>query len=734
MKYPIVLVIVLLSFGVQAQFIFLPDTSVHVLSMDGQVLINPWAGGLNAGQYSKMDLDGDGVEDLVVFDRTAQRVMTFLRRDNSWVHSPYYESFFPRQVRNWMLLRDYNGDGKKDLFTQSVFGMAAYKNVTPHGEPPRWELMADPIITKIFSNTGLQMNSGDIPAIVDVDGDGDLDILVYFFTGTGGINWHKNMSMERYGHAEALEFERVTEAWGDFYECICGQFSFGQPCDDSQEAGRIQHIAGKSLLVADLNGSGLLDAVMTEEECTRLYFLPNQGSADEALMTDFTTDFPNALNPTFFYIFPAAFYEDVDADGLKDLLIAPNVASNINNSVDFKESSHFYRNTGTAENPAFSLVQRNFLQGDMIELGDQASPAFLDLDNDGDLDMLVTSAGERTHLGFVSRIHYYENIGSNTQPKFQLRDTDWLGLSQLNFRNLRLQVADINGDNRPDLLLVGSQNFQFGNHLFYLLNGSASRPSFNANQIERLTLNLLPTDNPYFFDVTGNGRLDMLVGKEIGNLMYYENTGSYDNPQFTLREQNYYGLTPSTLRRHLTLAVADMDGDGKADLITGEQGGVVKMYPDFRGTLSNPVEPVFLSLESPLKEEVDTLNLGGRVRPVAVNLFGTRQPALMVGTFQGGLRLLRNTEASPNVQVSLRLFPNPVGKTQGDYLYVITNRNLYIDIIAANGKYVSSNIPVPGNTHHPVDISTLAEGLYIVRAHDGIKTLASARLVVVRKP
>jgi hypothetical protein len=733
MKHALLIIFLCIAPLVKAQFHYLLDTTTQVRVANGVALRNPWAGGLNAGQYSRIDLNGNGEEDLVVFDRTTQRIMTFLRQGNSWQHTPFYESFFPRQVRNWMLLRDYDGDGKKDLFTQSVFGMAAYKNISVPGGPPQWELVADPIITKIFSNTGLQMNSGDIPALIDVDGDGDLDVLVYFFTGTGGINWHKNMSMERYGHAGILEFERVTETWGNFYECICDQFGFGEPCP-TNPGERLQHIAGKSLLVEDFSGDGQLDVVMSEEECLRLYYLENQGTSTEALMTGFTANFPTAQNPAYLYVFPAAFYEDVDFDGKKDLIIAPNVASNINNSVNFKASSYWYKNIGTASQPQFSFVQNNFLQDQMLEFGESAMPAFIDIDNDGDLDMLVTSAGEAGIFGTFSRISLYENIGSSTSPEFQLITSDWLNLSSLNLRQLKIQVADINGDNRPDILMTGSQNFQFGNHLFYLLNGSAGVPSFNANQVEQVILNLLPTDYPFYYDITGNGRLDLLVGKEIGSLVLYENTGSYGSPQFTLSNSSFMGLGPSTLRRHLTLAVADLDGDGRPDMVTGEQGGILRFYSDFRASLAAPPEPAMGTLHNPLKDQPDTMNLGGRIRPVPANLYGSRQPALMVGTYQGGLRLLRNTEEVPTTRVSLRIYPNPVGKNTGKYVYVITNRNLYIDVIATNGKTMSTNIPIPGNSHHPVDISSLPEGLYVVRAHDGRSTLAAVRLVVIRNP
>ena len=55
----------------------------------------PWAGGLNAAHYNTMDLNHDGKDDLVLFDRTADKVITFLQQNNQYQYAPDYESFFP---------------------------------------------------------------------------------------------------------------------------------------------------------------------------------------------------------------------------------------------------------------------------------------------------------------------------------------------------------------------------------------------------------------------------------------------------------------------------------------------------------------------------------------------------------------------------------------------------------------------------------------------------------------
>ena len=55
--------------------------------------------------------------------------------------------------------------------------------------------------------------NADYPAIVDLDGDGDLDILTFGVLGTF-IEKHRNLSVERFGHRDSLVFEKTDPCWG----------------------------------------------------------------------------------------------------------------------------------------------------------------------------------------------------------------------------------------------------------------------------------------------------------------------------------------------------------------------------------------------------------------------------------------------------------------------------------------------------------------------------------------
>src|SRR5689334_9723530 len=101
-------ILLLLPPALHAQFTYVFDQSIPVTNTDGNVLTMPWAGGLNATQYNTMDLDRDGKDDLVLFDRMANKVITLLYKNSQYIYTPEYEIFFPAGISNWLLLRDFN--------------------------------------------------------------------------------------------------------------------------------------------------------------------------------------------------------------------------------------------------------------------------------------------------------------------------------------------------------------------------------------------------------------------------------------------------------------------------------------------------------------------------------------------------------------------------------------------------------------------------------------------------
>lgn len=103
----IIVIFVILPSLTYGQFTYVSEQSFEVQDQDGNVLALPWTGGLNAAQFNTMDLNGDNVEDLVLFDRMADQVLTFLRSNNTYEYAPEYESVFPNAVRSGNIVHNH---------------------------------------------------------------------------------------------------------------------------------------------------------------------------------------------------------------------------------------------------------------------------------------------------------------------------------------------------------------------------------------------------------------------------------------------------------------------------------------------------------------------------------------------------------------------------------------------------------------------------------------------------
>ncbi|MBL4594377.1 MAG: hypothetical protein JKX68_11270 [Flavobacteriales bacterium] len=185
-----------------SQLEFNRDNSITVLNYNGDTLKNPWAGGFNSPQFSEIDLNLDGIKDLFVFDKTGNRISTFinsgLANQVTYIHDPSYIQFFPKNLHDWVLLRDYNCDNKIDIFTSSSGGMGAYKNTSTsqlNFTIDTIQIHSDNQPDSITPNyINMFISSADIPAIDDIDNDGDLDVLISSVIGDR-IEYHKNLSM-----------------------------------------------------------------------------------------------------------------------------------------------------------------------------------------------------------------------------------------------------------------------------------------------------------------------------------------------------------------------------------------------------------------------------------------------------------------------------------------------------------------------------------------------------------
>jgi hypothetical protein len=713
-------------------------TDIPFVLPNNQALPLALAGGLNSPQFSTIDLNGDAKNDLFVFDRTSNRIFTFLQQNNSYVYAPAYEILFP-PMQNWCLLIDYDKDGKKDIFTTYNSTVAVYKNNSARNQTVSFVQIPKSLNTKSISGNAtinISIDATDIPAITDIDNDGDIDIL--FFTPSLGTNveYAKNISVEKYKKLDSLEFEKVSTKWGDFQECSrCNDYTFGNNnCSEAQkdelkdelinkkaknlpQTLRTEH-SGSTQLVLDLDGNGLKDMLIGDVSCRNLAAFFNKGTVQDAKFDAFMPNFP-ANNPVDFYVFPASYYEDVDFDGINDLVVAPNLFDNADKLTDFRKNTWLYKNTGSNTKPNFVFQSKEFLQNQMIDIGENCRPTIVDVNADGKLDLLLANSGSlQADNSYKAQVFYYQNIGTNEQASFKLQDENIYNFLALNNLHIKISFADLNKDNALDLIFSSStpQNIA---KIEYVLNENLPNQSLNFDltkrQILPITTSLRPFDEPLLIDINADGQIDLLLARLAGNLEYWENTG---NLTFVLRTASAGGIVANPNKIALSLAVADLTNDQKLELITGDGSGNLHVYQNFMDILADnaTINTNFLEISNIIRDKIYNLQVNYD--------FGTLTcPAVLgknifVGTNTGGIHFLRFTnvitgitdENSKESTKNLQIFPNPTKNS----IYFISKEKLSLKLYTVLGQFTGFANTLEPNQPENWNLEQLPKGMYVV--------------------
>jgi len=707
-------------------FKFRPTEDLPVSGANATLAL-AWSGGLNSAQYGTIDLNEDGLDDLTIFDRTTNKINTYISNGSTYRYSPQYEYLFPKNINSWMLLADYNCDGKKDIFTNTTFGLKVYKNTTD-GQLS-FELQEDPLLTEIGgSMVNLQVGSSDLPALSDIDGDGDLDILVFNFSAGSSVEYHQNQSMENDGSCNHLIFKRMTSSWGNFQECGCGEYVFGQTC--SELGGRWQHAGGKSLLTFDQDGDGDQELIFGDEFCTNIAYMHNQGDPDNAVFIEAVINYPNSSTPIDFFIFPGMFFEDLNFDGRKDLLASPNVFDNLDQMIDFKHSSHFYPNDGVTGSEFFTFQNNDFLQDQMIELGEGTVPVFLDVDGDGDQDMVLGHKGNREGGLISASFHLYLNNGISSQPSFELSSENYLGLSGLLLQSLKPSYGDLDGDRRIDFLFSAA-DASGQTRIYYFLNNSNTGFTPVTSLPQVLAFEIQAGDHPYFEDLNFDGQADLLLGRRAGRLEYWLNTSGGGNFTFNLVDESVAGIVDDSFRRELAPMAADINRDGELELVTIDATGVMRVYRNFLSSDDNNPVQLFELVIEPAENEPMVRSRWGRGASIANASLGSQLPHLIIGSKQGGLFLLENLSApgggSGGPDFTLEVFPNP----GVEMVTIHGNQKFMVEIYNNLGQLVLRNQAAPEQTLIRLDSRILLPGIYLVNGISVSGATQVKKLIVV---
>jgi hypothetical protein len=640
------------------------DASIRVFNEDSLNLQFPWTGGLNTCQVSTCDINNDNVKDLIIFDRSGNRLslleFTGTPGNPSWKHNTDAEPWFP-VCTEFMLMRDFNCDGKEDVFTYSNSGIRVYRNDGFNGNGPQFSLYATQLQS---NNNGLLIDVYtlpiDVPSIDDIDGDGDLDLLVFNLLGSC-VEYHRNMAQENLNRCDTLVLKFQSDNWGNFTESFSTNEVILNDTCNSFGGGRfdLRH-AGSAITSIDTDGDGDKELLLGDIAYRTITKLVNGGTASNALITTQETNYPPNTEAVNIAIFPAAYHVDIDMDGKRDLVVSPN---SVSGSENYRAFLH-YKNEGTEAIPSFIYQNNTLFSASTLDFGEGAIPTFFDYNADGKKDILIGNYGYFTPTGdYKPQLAIIENTSDETEVRFRLRNRNYTSAGTLSgiAVNYHPTTGDLDGDGDADLLF-GTSDGRIFHYENTALPGAPANFSFVTPNFEGIDVGTYAA--PCLFDVDNNGKVDLLVGTREGTVQYFKNTTTGNSPVMELQTATFGNIStalPGEANGYATPFA--FRKSGVTYIICGSLDGAFKLYGNIDGNLAG----TFSLLDSTFLGN----RLGVRSSICLSDLDDDGFPEAVVGNYAGGLTFLKGifpTWTESAIENEFRLFPNP--SDQAPYISV----------------------------------------------------------------
>ena len=285
---------------------------------------------------------------------------------------------------------------------------------------------------------------------------------------------------------------------------------------------------GVSLTAVDINGDGIDDLVVTGAAPSTFTVLLNTTPKDGASISFAPVSFPITVEPDATYV------TDVNGDGLPDLIFGDasgNLAVVLNQT------------TPGSTVPRFAPA-KSFLIGTSSGYG----LAIADFNGDGRPDIVGSYNGSSYAL--------LNTTGTGAMTASFDGPTKLVPAIAYD----HLAVGDFNGDGRPDLVGIGTYT---SNAIAVLLNTTAAGATALSFSTPAVLGSLYSLQSPIVADLNGDGKPDLLVlnGGSSSNCFVLLNTtpNGADTASFTSGESF---ATPSS-----NLITADLAADGVQDLI-----------------------------------------------------------------------------------------------------------------------------------------------------------------------
>ena len=500
--------------------------SVSVLLGNGdgsfQTAVSYASGGENALSVAIADVNNDGKMDVIVTNNCDTNncangiIGVLLGNGDGTLQAPVSYSSGGQQSQ-YTAIADVNGDGKPDLLVASE----CVSNNCSNG-----------LASVLLGNgdgtfqTAVSYNAGGINAafvaVQDVNGDGKPDMIV-------ANNCADNNCSN--GSASVL----LGNGDGTFQTAV------------SYNSGGLDAF---SVAIADVNGDGKPDAIVTNiclsnSDCSHGLVSVLLGNGDGTFQTAVSYssggEYPESVAAV-----------DINGDGKADLVVANETARD-GNWADGGVASVLLGNGDGTFQPAVSYASGDF---------NGTSVVVADVDGDGRADVVMASGCVDNYSCVTGGVSVFLSNGDGTLRGAVEYDSDaWTSYS--------VATADVDGDGKLDLLVTSQCNSQGscsnGSVSVLLGNGNGTfQPAVAYNSGGLYAFSIVSAD------VNGDGKLDLLVGNSCADNNC--TTGSVSvllgNGDGTFQTAVSYGTAGIN---SYSLAIGDVNGDGKQDLMVANQ-------------------------------------------------------------------------------------------------------------------------------------------------------------------
>lgn len=650
----------------------------HIPISDESGLIkNIFSGGHNNLEYQFVDIDND--EDLDIFFLDSDKTFGLFENIGNKFNPEYkYLINKPNNLffSNWFYFVDIDNDNDFDYFTGNNDQISYYQN-NGSINSPSFILVQD----TVWDDTGQPIYSefGSNALFADIDNDDDLD----FFSGNsaGTVKFYENI-----GTQTNFNFKFITNEWQNLY--IVGTL-----------AENPLHGAS-SLDFIDINDDDDLDLFWGDFFSNSLYFIENQGNSISPDMQKISDVYPINSDSVNTSGFNMPRFTDIDSDGDYDLFVSVLYDPTV------PQSLMFYENTGNAQSANHILRTNDFLK--TLDVGNNSSPVFVDIDNDGDLDLFIGSFNNPN-----GSIHFLENTGNVSNPSFYYSDSQYFNI--MSDLVVTPAFGDLDNDGDYDLL-AGKLN---GTIDFYLNNGTPVSANFQNSILLRNnnddSIDVGSSSSPFLMDVDGDSDLDLAIGGFNGKLSFYENTGNPASYEFTSNPA-YFGTLD--IGDNSTPFFIDYNEDDVLDLFSGSRNGEMFYFKND----GNNISPIWSLITNQFIPE----NFGGNTFPCFFDIDNDTDSDLFLGNVKGGLYFYLNSmitsvaewELTPVDNYSIAAFPNPFNPSTRIKYTIPDNGFVNLSVYNLLGEKIAqlvNEIKTAGEYESEFDGSGLASGVYIAK-------------------